>query len=372
MNRAVSHVFCLICVFTLCLSAQADVVYVDADAKGQGNGTSWADAFASLTAAIETASVGDEVWVAEGTYGPIVLKSGLKIYGGFAGTEAAASAGDPDRYKTYISGQGKTRAVQSIGNDLATILSGVYITDGFVELPDVGGGVYLEKSDAMFVRCIFTKNKSVAMGGAVAVLGGAPTFVNCRFFGNDGGWGAGAVFSRMSATPTFANCLFHTNKATEAGAVGIVDGEPKFVNCTFAGNEATIGTGGALFDTRGEAVIQNCIIWGNKAAKPGTDEVFNVPASGSKTLATYSAIKGGWTGDGNIAIDPLFVDALNGDYRLKPTSPCRDKGQDASLPKDVADLSADGNTTEVLPKDLGLKARVNGDAVDMGAYEWHP
>ena len=32
----------------------------------------------------------------------------------------------------------------------------------------------------------------------------------------------------------------------------------------------------------------------------------------------------------------------------------------------------EGNTSEVLPKDLNMMSRIHGDSVDMGAYEWHP
>ena len=79
----------------------------------------------------------------------------------------------------------------------------------------------------------------------------------------------------------------------------------------------------------------------------------------------------GCHGVGSIISDPLFVNASTGDYRLRADSPCRDNGLTASLPADVADIGLNGNTTEVLPKDLGLEARVFGDSVDMGAYEWH-
>ena len=45
---------------------------------------------------------------------------------------------------------------------------------------------------------------------------------------------------------------------------------------------------------------------------------------------------------------------------------------EAHPPARTADLSLGGNKTETLPKDLGMKARVEGSAVDVGASEWHP
>jgi hypothetical protein len=59
--------------------------------------------------------------------------------------------------------------------------------------------------------------------------------------------------------------------------------------------------------------------------------------------------------NGNIALDPKFVDAEHGDYRLADGSPCVDAG-DSSV---------------VLPGDEDLDAgpRLQGRRVDMGAYE---
>ena len=44
----------------------------------------------------------------------------------------------------------------------------------------------------------------------------------------------------------------------------------------------------------------------------------------------------------------------------------------ASLPADVANVGSNGNKTERMPKDLAMKPRVEGDSVDMGAFERHP
>ena len=75
--------------------------YVNDDATGVNNGTNWTDAFTDLQSALNKAVTGDEIWVAAGTYQPsvtiddssdprtaaFILKSGVKIYGGFAGDE---------------------------------------------------------------------------------------------------------------------------------------------------------------------------------------------------------------------------------------------------------------------------------------------
>jgi len=69
-------------------------------------------------------------------------------------------------------------------------------------------------------------------------------------------------------------------------------------------------------------------------------------------LVTYSDIEGGWTGEGNLDADPLFVDPIYGDYHLDAGSPCVDKGTLIGAPThDIEGITRDA-------------------APDMGVYEW--
>lgn len=108
----------------LCLPvplASGAIRYVKHDAAGGDDGSSWADAHTSLSAAIEAAAPYDEIWIAAGTYLPEQAVGGgeagderrrsflfyadpLSVYGGFDGTETNRSQRDWNANPTVLSG----------------------------------------------------------------------------------------------------------------------------------------------------------------------------------------------------------------------------------------------------------------------------
>ncbi|ARN76811.1 hypothetical protein BST97_01680 [Nonlabens spongiae] len=77
------------------------VYYVNANATGANDGSSWTDAFTSVTDALALTSLNDAVWVARGTYTlidrntPIAVSTDeVNIIGGFAGTETTVADRD--------------------------------------------------------------------------------------------------------------------------------------------------------------------------------------------------------------------------------------------------------------------------------------
>jgi hypothetical protein len=95
----------------------------------------------------------------------------------------------------------------------------------------------------------------------------------------------------------------------------------------------------------GKAVISNGICWNDGEEVYGRAEI------------TFSDVRGGHEGSGNIDADPRFVDAESGDYRLLSDSPCIDAG-DPNFVEEPGDLDIDG------------LRRVWGGRIDMGAYEY--
>lgn len=107
-----------------------------------------------------------------------------------------------------------------------------------------------------------------------------------------------------------------------------------------------VGNASAGVIVTASATITNGILWGNGSSGD------LVGAS-----ATYSDIGTGETeGEGNISEDPQFVG--EGDYHLRDTSPCIDRGTN-----DAPDLPG---------TDIDGQPRLCGSAADMGADEVFP
>jgi hypothetical protein len=325
------------------------IIYVNDDAGGANNGTSWQDAYTDLQSALLTSLAGDQIWVAAGTYKPgtfpshfFRMKNGVETYGGFP------DSGDPNMADrdwhvnpTILSGDigvegNNTDNCHHVfyhpsGTNLSSsgVLDGFTITAGYSGSFDYGAGMYNE--------------------------GCSPTISNCTFVGNIAGNG-GALYN-SSSSPTLINCIFYDNSATAAGG-GIYNASnssPVLTNCTFYNNTATT-YGGGIYNNLilfYRATLTNCILWGDTAGTAG-NEIYDAGIS-SNSVVTYSDVDGGWPGIGCIDTDPCFADAASGDFHLLSDSPCIDAGT---------------NTAASLPStDFEGDARIINGLVDMGVDE---
>lgn len=371
----------------------AVVLYVAAAAPAGGDGATWARAFAKLQDALSVAATCSnvtQIWVAKGTYYPdegsgktandrnasFTLKSGLAIYGGFAGGETALADRAWKTNLTILSGEiqqngdnsdNSFHVVYSDGVSNTAVLDGFTITGGNANDEDFhgeGGGLLnVNASSPTVVHCSFVLNAAIGNGGGVMnrdVTGShsnKAVFISCRFVQNSAGNG-GAMNNAISF-PTLTNCLFYNNSARGGGAVQNGSSSPTLTNCTFSGNTAS-GGGGALDNFGGSSPsLVNCILWGNSGG-----EVRNESNSGGSPTVSASIVQGGCpagaTCNGVQNVDPLFVDAASGDLHLQACSPAIDAGDDAAnnTAKDV-----DSNSRKV-------DAITGAGIIDLGAYEY--
>ena len=80
--------------FLLTLLANGATYYVVPNGAGNKDGSSWANAYADVQTAIDSAynAGGGEVWIKKGTYkhgSAMTMRNGVAIYGGFVGTETS-------------------------------------------------------------------------------------------------------------------------------------------------------------------------------------------------------------------------------------------------------------------------------------------
>ncbi|MFM7260623.1 MAG: right-handed parallel beta-helix repeat-containing protein, partial [bacterium] len=279
--------------------ASAAIRYVDANlTTGANNGASWSDAYqgaGGIAAALAASVSGDEIWVADGVYKPttgtsrttfLTLKSGVAIYGGFAGGEsklaqrnvlvnACIATGDllgndngsanltDNSYHVFVGSAAASTAIL----DGFTIRGG-YANGATASNYDKGGGLIVTGSGSPTIRnCIFTGNRCTFGGGAVYILQAGATFTDCRFENNLGG-SYGGAFDMNTTTVTFERCWFEGNSAARAGACETYGvSQTRYTNCVFTGNTAT-GTngGGALWiGNSGTVTARNCTFVANSA-----------------------------------------------------------------------------------------------------------
>ena len=104
-------------------SAFAGILYVD-DSSTCGtscDGTSWNTAYQSVSNALDAATAGDDIWVAQGTYtvynstdtssSTIQMKENVNLYGGFSGSGATWNDRDWETYVTILDGESKVKHV---------------------------------------------------------------------------------------------------------------------------------------------------------------------------------------------------------------------------------------------------------------------
>jgi Right handed beta helix region len=226
----------------------------------------------------------------------------------------------------------------------------------------IGGAMYIANGGiARMNDCTFIGN-TARNGAGVYNDAASPRFRNCVFADNNtsGGSGQGGGMYNTSASPQIHDSLFVGNSARLGGAMRNLSGSnPQLTNCSVVENEATgTGTGGGLSNSGTSPIVRNAIFWNNSDnSGTGTSAQINQTGAGG-TAVRFSDIQGGWTGAGNdnINADPMFIDAMLGDYRISANSPCSDTGDPAFVPAAGA-------------ADLDGHPRVLCGQVDMGAYE---
>ncbi|MEJ5241226.1 MAG: DUF2341 domain-containing protein [Anaerolineales bacterium] len=392
------------------------ILYAASSAQGSGDCSSWDNA-CTLQTALAQALSGEEIWVQAGVHYPgsnrtdtFTLKSGVAVYGGFAGTETSRDQRDWQANPTILSGDIDRNDINTDGNFIAetwndiqgnnayhvvtgtgvnssAILDGFVVTAGKADGLDYnmsGGGMINHPGSPKIVSTIFSGNFSNGNGGGMYNWNSSsPTLDNVIFVGNRSNASGGGTFNDWFNSIVMRNVSFYGNSATQGGGMfnylysqiymnngvffdnsasyggGVFNEHSQAIlkNVTFFNNDASYG-GGVFNKLSSNLTLVNSILWGDSA--PNGPEIYN---DSSNVYVTYSIVQGGWPGQGNLDADPLFVDPDNDNLRLGYGSPAIDAGNnsavDVTIDLDGTPRIQDGNN--------------DGTAtVDMGAYETVP
>jgi len=253
-------------------------------------------------------------------------------------------------------------AVYSYNSSFFSITNSTFTNN---KADDDGGAVYsYNSSSSSITNSIFTDNSASSVGGAVVYsTSSSSSITNSTFTDNSASYDGGAVYFESSYdddSSSITNSTFANNSASRNGGAVYFYYSSSITNSTIVNNSASENGGGFY----GTGTILNTIFAENKLGVSVSD----ITPSDEDLHVDYTLvnnISGGVNlGTHIIMGDPGFVDAENGNFRLRSNSPAIDMG-DSSLVEYYPFLKDDnGNAL-----DLDGNPRIVGGAIDLGAYE---
>ena len=281
-----------------------------------------------ISHAIQEASEGDEIVVAPGVYNESVS------FGGKAVTVRSEDPNDPAVVAATVIDGGAQSVSFNAGEDAASVLAGFTVAGAT-------RGIYCQGASPTIRNCRVVDNVEA---GIKLWESSNPTIVNCVIAGNGG--------DGIEMWATKSGRMVPYNFATIA-------------YCTIVGN----GGSGVLGS---KPILANTIVCSN-GVDPTTAQI-----AADAPVVNYCDVEGGFSGTGNIDVDPGFVLPghwadptdptlpatpgdpaavwIHGDYHLRADSPCIDAGDPAS---GTAETSTD----------IDGQPRIVGGRADIGCDE---
>ena len=321
----------LFCLVLMALPAAAATNYVSQLGAHVPPFTNWVNAATNIQPALDVALPGSIVLVSDGVYrlaAQMTLTTAVRVTSLHGAASTMLRGGYPLTFN-------RCALVTSGG-----ILDGFTVTNGYVSGAS-GGGVYCENGGVV-QRCVVSGNVTAGAGwpcgGGICCENGG-TALYCIVSGNTAAWDGGGVYCDGSGFVRDSLITGNSSYSSGAGVQASFGGS--VLNCTVVGND---GYGIGLIVG---SMAVNCITWYNSVGEVNKDDV---------SVVQYTCSSEVVAGTGNIASAPRFAFDSLGNFRLSPSSPCRNAG--TNLP-DMATAT-----------DLDGRPRTSEGCVDMGAYEF--
>ena len=416
--------FTLLAVLLLGSAAKAQTIhYVTPTGANPTTGNKWevTGNVKSLTAALEDAVAGDQIWLlgfeqitsADQLYvapaDGFTVKSGVKLYGGFHGTERtideriALDKAPYFAYRSVLSGDISRNDVvdpnnqiypsnttrsdnakhvlslnmipdQASGNNntYPTVVNGFTVIGG--NATDFGGGIYIFGDNTgggayQIEKCFLLNNYAAQGGGAIYVapaVAKAATdskIVDCVVYNNVAGVRSGSKNLGGGINIAGAGTIVNSSIFNNEGGGVLLSSNAKAVNLTIARNTVMGIDGGEVY---------NSVIWGNSKVQNPKTSVFNSCASDNANVTGTGCIS--ISSESNGANGPMFeapsvLTSFDRDFDWKQNAyPTWSWGilEGSAL----IDKGNDGAYTGLLATDLAGESRKSGKQVDIGAYEY--
>lgn len=388
--------------------------FVKTNGNDSATGLDWANALLTISNAVAKAASFDTITVSNGTYNistqinltvsNVTLRSfGNGVTGGISNasnTIVKVSGGSGNRRIFNITTIGTTVdgfTIRDSARASGTMLGGgIYMSDGTVQNCIItscggdtvyGGGVYLDGGRLLNSYILANGNNDRVRGGGVYVNNISAVVSNCVIRGNNSGYGTAYCGGVVITAGLIVDCTIDRNYASVSYGAGVYMTGGTVRNCVISKNYSTynasaylfqgagvymtggelesstivnntnrtvIGVGAGVYRTGG--TVRNCIILNNITI--ASDRIDNYSGLTSSDTSFSDTIPS-FGGVSNVALDQVFVDPSNDDYRLNP-GPAMDSGTNMSWMIGAVDRG--GN-----PRTNGVNNRV-----DMGAYEYVP
>jgi hypothetical protein len=267
--------------------APRSVVYVDANATGTQDGSSWANAFTNLAPAVVGAGQCTVIWMAAGVYPQaqeISVPPGVEIDGGFPSGGTLTNR-NPANFPTYLQSSSGQTPQALLALETAEV-SGQHTTFDGLDFRNGADGVECLAGSPVIRNCSFNNfTNSALLSDAVN-----PYLTNCVFAGNNNGIleqstlqlshcsfsnNVGASIESIVGQLTVADCVFLGNSNgfgetayTYGGAIDLVDSGGLVQRCVFSGNVAS-GGGAVAVDPQSVLTLSDSLLYGNVATDEG-------------------------------------------------------------------------------------------------------
>lgn len=173
------------------------------------------------------------------------------------------------------------------------------------------GFLFTRGESAAVIEGLTIRRARAAMGAAVYCYGTSPTLRDCLLADNEATDSGGALRCKNSS-PLLENCTIVQNGSPAGGAVYLIArSSPRFVRCLIA--FSTRGGSVVVRDSGSQPVFDCCDIHGNE----GGDWIDEIAAQEDQ--------------GGNLNVDPQFCSVMDGDFGLRPSSPCAPANNDCAV-----------------------------------------